>query len=154
MNFLDIIGFNGFAILFVINCYFLIDQKSYFVIFCLFYLINYYIILIGKVIFKSPRPRGYLDSQYDDGGIYTNNEMYGMPSGHSSFVFYCTMFHWLVKQDVIVLMVELFIAALTVYQRWKYKKHTLEQLFVGGIIGIMIAFFSVEITKRWKKKYV
>ena len=75
MELFDLIGFNGFAILFVINAFLLLDQKSYLIIFCLFYLINYYIILFGKIVFKSPRPKGYADKEYDDGGIYKDKEM-------------------------------------------------------------------------------
>lgn len=154
MNIIDYIGFNGFIILFVTNIIVLFDQRSYLITYLLFYLINFEVVVILKTIFKEPRPSEYLNKEFDDGGVYTMTETkYGMPSGHSNLVFYSLIYSWLVKSNPLLLLFESVICILTVYQRWKFKKHTIQQLIVGGIIGTITAVIAVEIIKRWKKNY-
>jgi 4-hydroxybenzoate polyprenyltransferase len=58
-------------------------------------------------------------------------------------------FLYLVKESPTWLLIGLFIAGLTVYQRLKYKRHTIEQLCVGAILGIMIAYGGFYITKKY-----
>jgi membrane-associated phospholipid phosphatase len=80
---------------------------------------------------------------------YDGSEKYGMPSGHAQSVFFSTTFLYLVKGSPSWLIIELFIVALSIYQRLKYRQHTLEQLFTGSAIGLLFAVFSFNITKQW-----
>lgn len=147
---IDIIAYNSAFITLLINSFALYDQKKYLTIFYLILFILYQIVITLKNIIKQPRPSGYLTM--DDGGKYINREKYGMPSGHSAFVFYSTVFLWLVKQNIPLLIIELFLCAITVYQRYHYKKHTIEQLVAGALLGAAVAFGSYQIAVRYFKK--
>ena len=108
---------------------------------------------------KEPRPKGYADKQYEDDGVYqgisyraevedrsswsnsaevyhSTIALYGMPSGHSSAVWFSTIFLWLVKKSPYLLILELAICFNTMYQRWSFRKHSIEQIAVGGSIAL------------------
>jgi membrane-associated phospholipid phosphatase len=146
MNIIDKIGNRNPEILLLINSIVLLDQKKYLGIYLLFFIINYYLIGFIKNLIKEPRPIGFSDSKYYDGGDYSKS--YGMPSGHSGLVFYSTMFLWLVKKSTPLLIFELFMCAITIYQRYTYKKHTIEQLFAGALLGSTVAFIAYHTGKK------
>ena len=141
MNVFERIGYNGDIINFFITSFSLWKQPSYASIFVLCYFIDIGINKILKKIIREPRPPGYADVSETLQSKYVNEEKFGMPSGHSESLFFSTAFLWFVIGSPIMLMIELFICAITLYQRWKNKKHTVEQLFVGAWIGILFAYF-------------
>jgi len=162
MNILDYIGYHGPTITIIINLVNLLDQKKYLASFTAFYLVEYYVVGMMKKLLKDPRPTGYLDKQYDDGGDYGSSiltskhighctagpECFGMPSGHSSAVWYATVFLWLVKKSPYLLILDLALCFNTMYQRWAFRKHTVAQLFVGALVGGSIAWIAVLVTKQ------
>jgi hypothetical protein len=141
---IDKIGFLSPLILLLISIFNLWNQKKYLISYLVFFIGNTIVNKILKIIIKQKRP---------DNGIkifnesYTGVERYGMPSGHLQSVFFSLSFLYLVKGSPIWLIIELFIAAITFYQRWKYKQHTFEQLLIGSFIGILIAYLSFNFTK-------
>ena len=147
MNPIDIVGYEGPNISLVITSVALLDQKKYLGSFILFYFVDYYLIGLLKNMIEEPRPKGYLDKKNDDGGKYEGIAFYGMPSGHSAIVWYSTVFLWLVKQSPYLLIIELVICFNTMYQRWSFKKHSIEQLAVGALLGGSVAWISVLVTK-------
>jgi heme O synthase-like polyprenyltransferase len=74
--------------------------------------------------------------------------MYGMPSGHSASIGYSIIYLLMVNHNSIWLPMSLFIGICTFYQRWKYKRHTIEQIIVGaisgGIIGWIFYYFATQ----------
>ena len=72
-----------------------------------------------------------------------------MPSGHAQSSMFSLTYLYLVKQSPSWLLIELFIAILTLYQRWNYRRHTIQQLFVGSVVGIVFAYISFVISKRY-----
>lgn len=146
MTILDQIGYRNPEILLFINSIILLDQKKYLAVYLLFFLVDYHLIGFTKKIIKQPRPIGFLDTKYQDGGDYTKS--YGMPSGHSGLVFYSTAFLWLVKKSIPILIFELSMCAITLYQRYTYKKHTIEQLIAGAFLGTTVAFFAYHTGKK------
>lgn len=147
MNPIDIVGYEGPNISLVITSVALLDQKKYLGSFILFYFVDYYLIGLLKNMIEEPRPKGYLDKKNDDGGKYEGIAFYGMPSGHSAIVWYSTVFLWLVKQSPYLLIIELVICFNTMYQRWSFKKHSIEQLAVGALLGGSVAWVAVLVTK-------
>ena len=147
MNPIDIVGYEGPNISLVITSVALLDQKKYLGSFILFYFVDYYLIGLLKNMIEEPRPKGYLDKKNDDGGKYEGIAFYGMPSGHSAIVWYSTVFLWLVKRSPYLLIIELVICFNTMYQRWSFKKHSIEQLAVGALLGGSVAWISVLVTK-------
>jgi len=149
MDIFSIIGYNAVFIALLINIIALYDQKKYLGVYLVFFAVTYQVVVTLKQMIKQPRPNGYLTM--DDGGEYVKNELYGMPSGHSAFIFYSTTFLWLVKQNIPLLLIELFLCAITVYQRFIYKKHTVEQLVVGAVLGASIAAACYQIARQYYK---
>ena len=149
MNLVEYTGYHGPHISLLINTVALLDQKKYLASFVLFYLVDYRIVGSMKNWIKEPRPVGFLDNKYRDGGDYTEGAMtYGMPSGHSAIIWYSTVYLWLVKQSPTLLVIELALTANTMYQRWAFRKHTIAQLVVGALVGGGVAWIAVEVTKR------
>lgn len=147
MNIIETIGYEGPNISLAITSLALLDQKKYLVSFVLFYFVEYYLNGALKRIIKQPRPEGFLGM--NDTGVYdTATEKYGMPSGHSSAVWYSTVFLWLVKKSPNLLILELAICFNTMYQRWSFKKHSIEQLAVGMLLGGSVAWIAVFVTKK------
>ena len=142
----DNIGFMGPLLLFLISIYNLRNQSPYLISYLVFFTANTLVNKILKNIIKQKRPDNgikIMDEPYD------GSEKYGMPSGHAQSVFFSTTFLYLVKGSPSWLIIELFIVALSIYQRLKYRQHTFEQLFTGSAIGLLFAIFSFYITKQW-----
>lgn len=144
----DFIGYNSPIILVTINTICLFKQQKYLLLYFVFYGIDYLLIGILKDFIRQPRPYGYLNQEYKDGDNYTKVNLYGMPSGHCGLSFYSVMFLWLVNKSTNVLILELTICLLTIYQRLKYRKHTLEQLFAGTLLGCSVALIAYKIGNR------
>ena len=141
---LDIIGLFGPIILFLVNIWQLWGNGIYWTANLVIFGINLFINNILKLWIKQPRPVGGHDMfNYKDP---TGIDQYGMPSTHLQTVVCSLIFLYLVKQSSMLLISGMFITTLTIYQRFKYRKHTLEQLSVGGLIGLLVAFFGYIIT--------
>jgi len=155
IDIIDFIGFNSPNILIVINTICLFKQQKYLLLYFVFYGIDYLIIGILKDLIKQPRPSEFLDKKYYDGIDYSKvnhyglpSAYYGMPSGHCGLSFYSVMFLWLVNKSTNILILELTISLLTIYHRLKYKKHTLEQLIAGAILGCSVALIAYKVGNR------
>jgi len=59
-----------------------------------------------------------------------------------------TYFYW-VKKSIPWTLGMLFIAGLTMFQRWKYKNHTVEQLGVGSLVGSLVSLIGFIVTKKY-----
>jgi len=134
-------------------------------IFWVFWGLDYILIGILKDWIRQPRPSGFLDKENHDGDDYSkmrNSSMYyGMPSGHAGLSFYSTLFIWLVNKSTSILITELTLCFLTCYHRFVYKKHTLEQLFAGAILGSFVALlacttgkYKFHLSSSFQEKYL
>ena len=66
-----------------------------------------------KEIIREPRPN---DQRFM---LFENKEdVYGMPSGHAQSIFYSTTFLYLTTASYYLLIISLFVCALTIYQRY------------------------------------
>ena len=101
-----------------------------------------------KDTIREPRPsNGILVSLDNDEG--TNQ--YGMPSLHSQLSVFSLVYLYLVTNNIPITILSAFIIILTLYQRWQYRRHTIEQLFVGSIIGGIMGYVIYTIAKNYKK---
>jgi membrane-associated phospholipid phosphatase len=106
-----------------------------------------------KQLIREPRPRNqiYLN-KYDISEANISKHKYGMPSGHAQATGYSITFLYLVSKSPTLLMITSFIGATTLYQRYVYNRHTIGQLIIGLLIGIGIAFTSLnteQIAHAW-----
>jgi membrane-associated phospholipid phosphatase len=147
---IDFIGYNGFVILFLISSIYLYVKNSYFTIYIIGFMFCGLTNYILKGVFKQPRP-------IDDKHIFNLEKMYrnvmtfenyGMPSGHTQYVFYTTTFTYLALENDGLLVGSLFISLLTIYQRVQSKQHFLFQTIVGAIIGSLLGFAFYKYAKN------
>lgn len=135
MDWINTIGEHGPLITLIYGFITIVRRPIYLSGYLVFTAINQSINALLKSIIKEPRPEPNGKTDYDQ---------HGMPSGHAQHIFFFITFTYLVNKSVMVLLLELFLSFITLYQRWKYKKHTISQLIVGSLLGIIIAYFSVE----------
>ena len=133
------IGFNGPIILFFSTIINIRNHHIFVFFYLIFSIISVIINKLLKILIKEKRPYG--NEIYKDTSDM-KIEKYGMPSGHSQNVFFSVMISWLVTHSTKYLLFDLIISLITVYQRWHEKKHTIKQLFVGSIVGIVLAFVT------------
>jgi membrane-associated phospholipid phosphatase len=71
-------------------------------------------------------------------------DRFGMPSGHAQATFYVTGFMFFIMKNKWIPIVFIVVSLITLYQRVKYKNHTIEQVIIGSIVGIAVGFvFSI-----------
>ena len=142
-NIIDIIGISGPLILFSISIIYLWKQK-YIYGYLVFYIINTFINNLLKVSIKEARPTNNTINKK-----YTEIHKYGMPSYHAQSVVFSLVYLYLVNTSVYLLIIEIFIVCMTLYQRWYYRFHTIEQLAVGSFIGGVTAYIGYLSTKQY-----
>ena len=144
MDFINYIGYYGPAILILVNIYALSQYPQHLYLYLPFLFINDIIFNPAlKLLIKDPRPIGYQKSiGIDNHNIYTNAHIYGMPSGHAQSSFFSNVYLWLVTGSMGYFLSGLFIASITVYQRWRDKRNTIQQLALCAIVGTLFAYGS------------
>ena len=144
---LDHIGYFGPIILAFMNVYYLFYRKAYLYAYLFFLFVNQYINKGLKFLIKEPRPQNQIPflTKIDTIGV----EKYCMPSGHTQSIFYSTTFLYLTTLSNYLFIISLFFCAITIYQRYVYKRHTLKQLGIGSLIGIIVGTIIFNITKHY-----
>lgn len=137
--YLDSIGFYGPLILAFINIVYLWGREKYQIAYLLFFLLNSFLNTILKNIIHEPRPTGQIYFNEQDIKPTDKIKTYGMPSGHAQSTGYSIAFMYLVTQSPAILIGSAFIGSLTLYQRYKYRRHTTFQLLGGLFIGSVFA---------------
>ncbi len=145
--YIDLIGFYGPLVIGLINVFALWSRKTYLISYVLFFAANSFINGILKNIIQQSRPSGQIYLNDHDVVPDSAPSKYGMPSGHAQSVGYSVTFLYLVVHSPAVLYVSVFIGALTLYQRFKYRRHTISQLFAGLLTGSLIGMVSYEVTR-------
>jgi membrane-associated phospholipid phosphatase len=140
-SYLHYIGFIGPIILiyatYLYLFYFNIYKKLLFTIMILF---NSFINISLKKIIKQPRPKDQkpfipFSGKYND---------YGMPSGHAQMSAFVLVFFFMnaTQYKIPISLIYLTISILTLYQRYRYKAHTFQQICVGFLIGAIWGWIS------------
>lgn len=118
----------------------IIMQPSYFKIgsLLLWQPLNVMINCLLKEVINQDRPIG--SKHVNNLEKYIDEGSKGMPSGHAQVVGSELMFAML-SNSFITKIIMLLQTGLTIYQRYIYKKHTISQLIVGLIIGMLYSYF-------------
>lgn len=146
----DYVGFQGPIITSAITLVSLFNQPKYLFSFVVGSTLNYYLILLLKMLIKEPRPSHPIAYIQDD--IYKGAILYGMPSGHAQISFFSITFLYLTNRPFTLVALTLFIGCLTLYQRWKFRRHTTEQLAVGTVIGSSFSYFIYWMTTNYLQR--
>jgi membrane-associated phospholipid phosphatase len=146
-------------LLFFISLFLLRDKGNLFYYYIYGIIANSIINAILKIIIREPRPsigeKDFKLASKNGFHFYNYDKYLGMPSAHSQNVFYSTFFVFFALKKYNILLLYLFISFITVYQRVYFNYHTVSQVFVGGIIGIIIAyatFYTAKIKIKGKLK--
>ena len=139
---IDLIGFYGPLIIGFIHCVYLWRRKIILITYVFFAIVNIFINGVLKNLIQEPRPREQIYLNEYDVVPNTAPSKYGMPSGHAQSIGYSITFLYLVVHSPALLIITTFIGSLTIYQRFKYGRHTILQLIVGLVIGSFIAIIS------------
>jgi len=142
----DTLGFYGPILMFLFVVIAIRKQTPFLISYVLGFFVNVYLNKILKVLIREPRPNGSRNFTGLDN--YENEEEFGMPSGHAQTIFYSIFFYFYLTQNWYVFVGSLFLGILTLYQRWKYKNHTVKQLIIGSLIGVLFSFFVFYFTKK------
>jgi membrane-associated phospholipid phosphatase len=100
-----------------------------------------------KMWIKEPRPKDPV--KFIDHNHLKGAHEYGMPSGHAQIVSFAVTFLILTKRPLWLILPSLFIFSLTLIQRWKYRRHTVEQLIVGSCIGSIFSYSCFYLTESY-----
>jgi len=147
VTFLDGVGFYGPILILIIVMYALLQQTKYMWVYFIGGILNIYINRYLKLLFLEERPKNpILFSKYEK---YKNADIFGMPSGHASYVGFSIVYLLLVKANSIWLPLCIFIGLLTLYQRVKYRRHTAEQVFMGIITGGVYGWIVYSLATQW-----
>jgi hypothetical protein len=119
-------------------------KQKYIYGYLLFYIINTFINNFLKNSIKQARPNNNIINEK-----YTEIHKYGMPSYHAQSVVFSLVYLYLVNKSIFILLIEIFIVFMTLYQRWYYRYHTIEQLAVGSFIGGVTAYIGYLSTKQY-----
>jgi len=136
-------------IFFFLSVYLLYDKTRLLLLFIFCYFLNMIINIILKGIFQQPRPNEddrlfnleLLNIQRSKTKEHTiSYERYGMPSGHAQLAFFSTFYIYFALKDNIWTIIYSLLSIFTLYQRVSYNYHTIFQVIIGSIIGMMCSF--------------
>jgi undecaprenyl-diphosphatase len=138
----DYIGVYAPIILFILSALFLRNKLTYLSLFTYGFIFNNIINIILKLTIKEPRPTD--DQKIIELAVINNVRVgfdkYGMPSGHAQNCGFVFAFLTLSLTNYYISSIVLFISVISMLQRYLYKNHTIFQLVVGFIIGLIIGY--------------
>lgn len=96
----------------------------------------------------------------EDGIYLSRSHLWGMPSGHAQMASFVLAFYYFVRGNYLRLGSRFDVGTLlfgamclllmmTLYQRWDTKAHTIAQLVMGTIVGVLFAWGCVFGVKWW-----
>ena len=122
-----------------------IKSKNKFLLLLFFSIINEVTNRVLKHLIKQPRPCG---TKYINTWDCHGEDSYGMPSGHAQNTAAAATLLILYTKNVAIAIYAVLQTLLTMYQRYYYKKHTKNQIFCGGVIGIIMGVIYYAILKK------
>ena len=94
--------------------------------------------IILKSIIKEPRPKNQIKF---NGKIA---QYYGMPSGHAQSATFNSVIFCYQINNIYAYIFSIIICIITFYQRYKYRRHTILQIFFGSITGLLFGYFCLN----------
>lgn len=143
-------GYNSGIILGIIGIYLLRNMPPYLWTFIIGNGLNLFLVKCLKVFIRQARPPNPIPfPEMETPTTYTKEEQFGMPSGHAQIAFFMITYIYLVKKSPSWLVFSLFLGCITLYQRWVYRRHTVEQLVVGCVAGSAFAYILFTGTRKY-----
>lgn len=151
--FLDYVGMMAPIILFIISIFLLQNKMKYLQVYIIGSILNNILNAILKYAIKEPRPSR--DSRILKIAIANEKRVsfdkYGMPSGHAQNCGFNLAFITLVLNNSFITGLYLVVSFISLHQRYKYSNHTILQLIVGFLIGLIFGYMIYHIGNKWIK---
>jgi membrane-associated phospholipid phosphatase len=155
-QFFSSIGENGPFILYFLSLFMLWNKQTLFAFYNIGFVANILLNIVLKGIFKQPRPFDNLSQFhlamktgkrfiFKDGFYY---DIFGMPSGHAESVFYSITFLFMSLQHLNCFFLFCLISFITMAQRVIFQHHTLFQVFIGAIVGMLIGYSTFYFSQQ------
>lgn len=140
------IGYFGEYIAFIVVLFLVYYNINYFILFIILFLINRLLNNKLKKIIKGNRPDNPIKYLATD---KFGKKKYGMPSGHSQLTFFSIIYAYLIinKLNGPILFL-IFVGLISIFQRYIFNNHTLNQLLLGALLGCFIGYISIYIINK------
>jgi|AntAceMinimDraft_11_1070367.scaffolds.fasta_scaffold79111_2 membrane-associated phospholipid phosphatase len=144
-------GFFGIFILNILTIVLLLSQYTYLLFYLIGGVLNFILNISLKLLIRIPRPNGdkHLFNIMNHRNKRILIDKFGMPSGHAQSIGFSTCYAFLTIKNKKWLFFYGVVCILTLYQRYNNKNHTLFQLFIGLVVGIIVAYFMYFTSKRY-----
>jgi membrane-associated phospholipid phosphatase len=148
---INYIGFLAPGILFFISLFFLYNKFTFLGFLSLGAVVNNILNIILKLIIREPRPLNHqktLEIALAN-GEKINFDKYGMPSAHAQNCGFFTSFITFVLKNPFITSLYTVISCISLYQRYIYKNHTILQLIIGFIVGIIFGYITYVVGEKY-----
>jgi membrane-associated phospholipid phosphatase len=140
----DYIGLLAPIILFVLTLLFLRNTTKYLLFFVIGTVLNNMFNILLKIIIKESRPAK--DKTVIEIAIANGERIgfdkYGMPSGHAQNCGFVLAYATPILQNPFITGLFIIITFVSLFQRYLYNNHTILQLTIGLIIGVIAGYCS------------
>lgn len=148
-------GQNGPLILFITSIFLLYDKQTLLIYYTIGFLLNMVINLMLKGIIQQPRPdidttKFNVAMKHGKRFIFNNGfpyDIFGMPSGHSESCLFSATFVFLSLHNQQHLFMYLLTSIVTMTQRVFHNHHTVLQVIVGSMVGILVGYLFFNLSK-------
>lgn len=116
--------------------------------------VNHLINITIKNILKAPRPDSHKDPNFSNlkptlKNFFIVHKEFGMPSGHAQDTVWELIFLALYFQKPWLTIIAGMQVLLTLWQRYKTRRHSIEQLAVGSSLGILVGITFYYLYKKY-----
>jgi membrane-associated phospholipid phosphatase len=146
------IGENGPIILFFISLLLLLNKYILILYYIIGFIINLLLNIVIKNIIKEPRPTNKYQKNFEKRIKAVSSDTYGMPSGHAQSIFYSLIFIHKSFNNIYLSLFYLLICLNTLHQRVNMGYHSISQVIVGAIIGLIVGYIVYNFSQKDKKK--
>jgi len=132
-------GSYGPSILIATALFLLRNTPNQMVVFSIGTLLNLAINYVLKGIIREPRPDSK-NLKIEDRYRYVKDfNKFGMPSGHAQSVWFSTIFVFLATKQPYNAFYMALLSVVTMVQRVTYRRHSVNQVLVGSLLGVALA---------------
>lgn len=146
-NILSTIGGHGPLILFFLSLFMLKNKPNGLYYYLIGWVLNFILNITLKGLIQQPRPIDNQDifkialNHYKKHNTIIPFDVFGMPSGHAQSVMYSTIFVHLMLKNSKLTLLYLIISIITISQRINELHHTIFQVLVGSLVGLVFGYF-------------
>lgn len=157
--FLKIIEKYGPIIVILCSILYLINKPTYLFFYTIGTIINIILNLTLKYIIKDNRPsvsekEKKIITLANKNDYFNSIDKYGMPSGHAQSLGFSIGFMYIFIKKSYLLWIYIIISCITLIQRYINNKHTILQLLIGYVIGMIIGLIFYKIGNHSNKGYL